>query len=819
MIIVCSVIRFFQLVFVFCAHRFISVGHAQVQAYPHGGIDEETTAQEMHARNRTKSTSHDGSGTMMRQWVCSKRSDISNNVRRKLRGTAFDKMASGSQKLVRSSMLGFDSSHVPESHTGALFPQAPDEMGTTSEANGVEQSNDYSRLLRLSSKTPLQNNVLPRVPRSAAAVAKKKIREIGRREANKSENYDIIKNSNSSVAGPSDGPNRLASTSKKFRKQRSLMRTGRRTFSSSDRRLVHGFGQDNEPDTRHANKKFRLTSNSTLKKFVKRTEEDSADYDFSFGSDTPLSGQQDEQYDAAQQTEGTQTDYEGEEPETGTPYASVSRNDPADSCNEISCGLSPENNGTEHDISVEGYAVEDPSPSEQFPCHANETNSVVNDEMDEWPVDPVSTKESSACLTNNRDMGPAAPQDNSSITSNREDSNQEHGLPFGRDSLESPLSTASTMSPNALKDSRTKESEPGPSTVGGTIEERITESFKETKSMPMARDSEQLPNEKPCCCSCRGSISNESQLHHQSEAARPMMNFAGKQVPQLHIGLTASSSFSTYQRTSTKANPFLDSHDHPLPAKVSAESSVNIPSYTTDCMSSSLQTQLPSPSNPILRLMGKNLMVVNTEESVHPPAPSSDYILRGNYVAPVAFVSPNYQFSNDSAFMNTTPGTANHQIPPSVQAGNFVGPPLHSNSMMQSEYHSQQKSYRNLVPVMRHPTYTMKEVIVIDDSPERRSEPQVSMLHPPAPSPATISVPNSMAPMPFYCLPSPPILPRERAAGSLPGFANVGPMVGVNSSNQGSQTEATNSYMQNPFFVHPQTGYINPHVYYLQNLR
>ncbi|GJN02616.1 hypothetical protein PR202_ga19986 [Eleusine coracana subsp. coracana] len=807
-----------------------------VQAYPHGdeGIDEDTTVGEMHAQNPTESTSYHGSGTM-KQWVCSKRSDISKNVSRKVHDNTFNKMTSGAQKLMRSSTIGFDSSQVPESPTGAFSSQPPEEMDTTSEANGIEQSNDSSRLLRLSSKAPLQNSILRKVPRSAAAIAKRKIREIGRREANKSDNYDKLRNSNSvkssgarssfSIAGPSNGPNKLASTSKKFRKQRSLLRTGRRAFSPSDSRLVHGFGRDNEPDTRHASKKFRLTSNSSLKKFLKHTEEeeDTADNNFSFGSDMPLSGQQYNQYHEAERIEGTQTDYVGEEPEIDTPYASVSRNDPAGSCNEISYGsLSPEKDRTDPDILVEGYGVgvEDPSSSEQLPHHANESNSVVNNEVDEWRVDPASTKESSACLTNNRDMGPGAPQDNSSITSNREDSNQEHGLPFGRGSLDSPVSTASTMSPTALKDSRTKESEPGPSSVR-TVEEGITGNLnQETKSMPMVRDGEQLSNEKPFCCSCRGSISRESQLHQQSEMARPMLNFSGKQVPQLHIGLTASSSFSMYQRTSTKANPLLDAHDQPLAAKVSAESSMNLPSYTTDCTSPSLQTQLPSPSNPILRLMGKNLMVMNNEENVHPPLASSEYILRGNYVPPVGFVSPNYQHLNDSPFMNTAPTTVNHQFPQaSVQAGNYVGPPFHSSSMMQSDHHSQQKSYRNLVPVMHHPTYTMKEVIVIDDSPEHRSEPQVSMLQPAAPSQATISVPNNMSPRPFYCLPSPSILQRERAAGSLPVFANVGSMVGVNSSSQGSQTEAANPYMSNPFFVHPQTGYIDPSVYYSQNLR
>ncbi|PAN38639.1 hypothetical protein PAHAL_7G186300 [Panicum hallii] len=799
---------------------------SQVPAYPHDDINEETSEEERHVRNPSESTSNCGSGTM-RQWACSKRSDIAKNYTRKFS----DKVTSGAQKSDRSSMLGFNDSQNTESPAGVFSSESPEDMATTSEAIGVEQSN--ARLLRSIptwiSKTPLQSGIMPKVPRSAAALAKRKIKEIGRREANKLDNYDIVRNPipakrsearclSFSTAGPSNGPKRLVSTSKKIRKQRSLLRTGKRAFSPS---TVHGFGQDHEPDTRHVNKKFRVSNNEGPKKFVKHTEEDTADNDFSFGSDMPELGQQDDQYDVTQETEGTQMYYEREEPETDLPYDSVSRSNPAD-CQISDGSLSPENNREAGDVFVEGYnvAVEDPSSSEQLAHHGHEFNSAINNEAEEWQIDPTSTKESSACFTNNRDMGPGAPQDNSSITSNREYSNQEHGLPLGRDLLDSPISTASTMSASAaLKDSRINESEPGLST-SRTVEERTTGSLnQETKSIPLAREGEQLPNEKPCCCSCRENISRES---HQSAVVRPpMLNFAGKQVPQLHIGLRASSSFSTYQRTTTKPNPCLDTHDHPLAAKVSAKSAMNLPSYTTDCMGSSLQNQLPSPSNPILRLMGKNLMVMNNEESVHPQPPSSDYVLRGNYVAPVGFVPPNYQHLSNSAFINTPPTTASHQFPlPSVQAGSFVGPPLHGGSVMQSDNHAQQKAYRNIVPVIHHPTYMMKEVIVIDDSPERRSEPQVSMLLPPAPSPKTMSVPNTMPPRPFYCLPSQsPILPRERAVGSMPVYANVGPMVGVGSSGQGSQTEVANPYMQNPFFVQSPTGYMNPPVYYPQNLR
>ncbi|KAF8715045.1 hypothetical protein HU200_027592 [Digitaria exilis] len=800
--------------------------NSQVPEYSHDDINEETSDEEQHAQNPSDSTSN-GSGTM-RQWVCSKRSDIGKNFSRKFS----DKVTSRAQKSDRSSMIGFNDSQIPESPGGVFSSESPEDMATTSEAIGVDKSN--GRFLRSiptwSSKTPLQSGVVRKVPRSAAAVAKRKIKEIGRREANKLDNYDIVRNSTSAkryearslsfTAGPSNGPNRLVPTSKKIRKHRSVLRTSKCALSPSVNRLVHGFDQDHEPDTRHVNKKFRVSDNEGPKKFVNHTEEDTADTDFSFGSDMPDSRQQDGQYDIPQETEGTEMEYEGEEPGTDVPFDSVSRSYPAD-CQISDGSLSPENNTAADDVLVEGYsvAVEDPSSSEQLARHGHESSSAVNNETEEWQIDPASTKESSDCLTNNRDMGPGAPQDNSSITSNREDSSQEHGLPLGRDSLDSPISTASTFfPPDAKKDPRINQSAPGPSTAEA-VEELATGSLnQETKSIPTAREGEQLPSEKPFCCSCRESISREP---HQSAVARPpMLNFTGKQIPQLNIGLRASSSFSTYQRTSTKPNPCLDSNDHPLVPKVSAESSMNLQSFTTDCMSPPLQTQLPSPSNPILRLMGKNLMVMNNEESTHSQPPSSDYILRGNYAAPVGFMPPNYQHLSNSAFINTPPASVTHQIPlPTVQASSFVGPPLHGGSVMQSDHHAQQKTYRNIMPVMHHPSYMMKEVIVIDDSPERRSEPQVSMLLPPAPSPI-MSVPNTMPPRPFYCLPpQSPILPRNRAVGSMPVYTNVGSMVGVGSSSQGNHTEVANPYMQNPFYVQSPTGYINPPVYYSQNLR
>ncbi|KAL6845814.1 hypothetical protein ACP4OV_024389 [Aristida adscensionis] len=813
---------------------------SEVQAQLDGDVNEYASEEEIHTRNSTESTSYGGSRTI-RQWVCSKRSDLTKDSSKNLADKTLGKnMASGAQKSVRRTMGGFDDSELPENPTELLSSQSPEEMAAMSEADGIDKSKGSSRLLRsvprCSLKAPQPSSIIPRVPRSAAAIAKRKIQEIGRKEAYKSDNYDILRNSTSvkrsgarslplSVAGQSDDPNKVASISKKIRKNRTLLRTGRRTFSPSSSSLGHGFDQDHEPDTRHVNKKLRLTNNDCLKKVLTHTEEDTADNDFSFGSGMPASEQQDDQYEMAQQTEGTQTDSEGEEPETYLPYASASGSNPADCCNETSyASLSPENNRTNDDVLVQGHSVgmKDPCSSEQLEHQPPESNTVVSNEGEEWRTDLSSTKESSACLTNNRDMGPGAHQDNSSITSNRENSNQDHGLAFGQDSLDSPISTTSTMSPPAaLKDLRIKESEQGPSTLSiRTVEEQVAgSSSQETKSMPVASEGERFPTEKPLCSSCHGSITREHQSHHQNVLARPMPSFNGKQVPQLHIGLTASSSFSTYQRTNPKASHSLDSHDHPFAAKVTAEPAMNVPSYMTDCMSSSLQTQLPSPSNPVLRLMGKNLMVMNNEESVHRPAPNSDCLLRRDYAAPAGFVPANYQRNSDSAFISTT-STSAHQIPlSSVQAGNFLGPPLHSGPVVQPDYHSRQQPYRNLLPVMHNPNYMMKEVIMISDSPERMSEPQVSMLLPTAPSPTTISRPNNIPPQPFYSLPlQSPTVPRERAIGSLPIFSNVGRVASVTSSSQGNQREVASPYMQNPFFVQPPTGYMNPPVYYPQNL-
>ncbi|CAM0904230.1 unnamed protein product [Alopecurus aequalis] len=813
-----------------------------------GDIHDDTSEEEpaMHTRKPTESINCGGS-EIIRRWMCSKskRSDITKSFSTKLNNRASDSMKPGTKKLAKSCMLGFGHPQIAESYTEAFSSQSTEEIATTSEVSDEEHGNQKilhpcnSRLLGSIPKWSSENPppIFPKVPRSAATLAKRKIKEIGRREASKSDKYDTVSRTSTmaksteaclsvSITGLSNEPKRTVSTSKVLRKHRSLLRTRKREFSPSLSGLVHGFGQEHELAHRHVNKKFSVTNNGTSKKVAKHTQEDTADNDVSCGTDVPALGQGDHQCDVEQHTASTHMDYEGEENATQVQYTSVCRNTHEDCCSAISSGsLSPENSKAANDILAKGkLSMEDPCSTEKSIHHNHALNIVANNEMEEWNIDQTSTKEPSACFTNNRDMGLATPQDNSSITSNREDSNQDHGLlAFDRGSSDSPISIASNMSSLiALKDSRIEESRLGPSAINvRTVEESMSgSSNQEKKSMPPARESEQLPNERLYCCSCRESISRQPHLDHESSTARSG-TFTKKQVPPLHMGLRTSSSFSTYQRTDTNANPCLDAHEQSLTGKVSTESTMSFLSYTADCIRPSVQTQLPSPPSPMLRLMGKNLMVMNSQESGNFQAPGSDYMLRGGYMAPVSFVPPNYQHS-DSAFIGRTPSTTSQQIPlPSVQAGSFVGPPMHGGFMVQPNHHSLQKPYTNLAPVMHHPPYMMKEVIMIyDDSPECRSEPQVGMLLPTGNYPTAVPVPNTSAPRPFYCHPSPvQILPRESFAGSMPVFSNISPMTGFSTFSQRNQVRYSQPLHAIPSRVQTPEGYLNPPVYYSQDFR
>ncbi|KAG8064861.1 hypothetical protein GUJ93_ZPchr0004g40274 [Zizania palustris] len=290
--------------------------NTQVRACTDGDMHEHTTEEEeeeptMHVQKPTESTSYCASETI-RQWVGSKRSGLAKNCSRKLTDEA-----------------------SKESPTEAFSLQSPEEMATTSEANDDDKRSGSSRLLRSiptwSSKTTPFSNVIPKVPRSSLGQG--------------------------SVAGVSNGSNRVSST-KKFRKNRSQLRTGRREFSPSRSGLVHCFGQDHGPDHRHISKKFRVSNKETSKKVEKHTQEDTANNDFSYGSDLPALGQEEDQYDVAQQAASAQMNYESEEPETEMQYASASRSNPADCSNDMSTdSLSPENDETTDKVLAEGSSV------------------------------------------------------------------------------------------------------------------------------------------------------------------------------------------------------------------------------------------------------------------------------------------------------------------------------------------------------------------------------------------------------------------------------------------------------------------------------
>ncbi|XP_072977155.1 uncharacterized protein [Typha angustifolia] len=458
-------------------------------------------------------------------------------------------------------------------------------------------------------------------------------------------------------------------------------------------------------------------------------------------------------------------------------------------------------------------------------------------------ADPSSlVQESGACLNSHGDLSIETPQESSSITSNREGSNGDHSLDTERETPESPVSTTSTMSLLFPKDIGLKESDldllarasaaqdqlvlPVPSTKSVTRSQGIIESMnQEAKAILPAKEHEQVSSDKPYCCSCRESLSRESQFLRQSAISGTLLASKGKQVSRLSISSrTSSSSFTSYQNPRKKliANCSLELPIQSISSKASSESAINFPACINAGSSSpSSHTQIPSPSNPVLRLMGKNLLVVNKDDIVPPQTPNSEYSNNGNYVSPLGVVhstsvlrQDNFQYHHlsGSAVISPYPSMGNHHIP-------LPRAPFQNALMLQADQHYLQKSYKEPIPPSRVP-YMMKEVIVIDDSPENVTEPKVSLVIPTGASHATTSVSNPMPPRSFSCFPSQGhFFPRDLSEGSRPVLPMLYPRVSSSLMKRESTSECPGPFVPSPFMFQSPTGRMSPSMYYSQTLR
>ncbi|KAA8523484.1 hypothetical protein F0562_009907 [Nyssa sinensis] len=261
------------------------------------------------------------------------------------------------------------------------------------------------------------------------------------------------------------------------------------------------------------------------------------------------------------------------------------------------------------------------------------------------------------------DMGSEDLQGYSSLTSSRVQSSEDHHDLVDRDSSDSPISAISTISNSAMVRTDSKSSENlfvGPhvaqdeirSDFSGANHDRVVEnSGKVSDAASIGKERinldelkvnvifpEKVPlsfkNDQPCCCSRKEGTSHgvtfnyqDSQLLRRRTISSIPLSSVGKQMscdPNKRLGLNSRPEMFTLSNFPSSGSemmvlPITKSPTGSISKQVSADSTQKFP-IRGDCDSAS-----PSASNPVLRLMGKNLMVVNKDEDMSPQLSDAQY--------------------------------------------------------------------------------------------------------------------------------------------------------------------------------------------------
>ncbi|WOL19457.1 hypothetical protein Cni_G28255 [Canna indica] len=364
----------------------------------------------------------------------------------------------------------------------------------------------------------------------------------------------------------------------------------------------------------------------------------------------------------------------------------------------------------------------------------------------ECTVDTMPIHESSVCLTTTQALQPEVPQKGSSIASLRSTADDAINLASDDEPCISPALTASippTISFPSPKNSKYTESDAEPFTAisvqdksGSEITEDNVEAVERNADVRNEELEVKLPSNildlsvdgKPFCCSCRESLSRETQLFRPNNAYGPTK---GRQVSNSFSGLRISSSFSAYQNHNT--NAMISSDLQPAAQSTSMkglpDSAVKVTTFSALGSATPSQSQNQSISNPILRLMGKNLMVVNNEEFGQSSTVSLDYPPHGNLLTPLGFSSTNnhlkhgnfqyhHQILGGSPVFNQAAATGELRISarmPSTPMVGFSMTSLRTSFAPRPDQHTQQVNAFTRPNISSAP-YLMNEVILIDDS-------------------------------------------------------------------------------------------------------
>ncbi|KAJ0986973.1 hypothetical protein J5N97_005329 [Dioscorea zingiberensis] len=464
-----------------------------------------------------------------------------------------------------------------------------------------------------------------------------------------------------------------------------------------------------------------------------------------------------------------------------------------------------------------------------------------SDQSNNCQVDATSIQGSSACLCSHEDMGHEIPQENSSITSNRVMSSDTDDLAIDREPSGSPVSTASTISPSSPIGSKVNDfvveplaspvrnklslqqsntlTMPPISTIEGDEGTKVERRNHEVGVVASAKELAQLSDGQPCCCSRRENLPREPQFsRHSNLHIRPI-------IPSFGPCLTSD-------------RPVVDSPTGSLSTMASSDSAARFMNFND--YNSRSPTQ--SAYKPVLRLMGKNLTVASKEEPVLLPSPVSDNASTPKCLSPLGYASStgimypeSFSYHNPYhhhqqqqhfigspvVFSQAAPVVA-HQIPLhsyGMQIGGFARAPALYYSTAKLDQQTAQKHFSTKTDTSQDPN-RMREVIVIDDSPDHEPVPRSSSLL----NPASTSAPDIPALRPFSqrsfpCfLPShSQFIPKELYGSFRPSFGVSSPRMSAIALPRGSALPGSGPLLPRPFQF--QTPAMRPPMFYPETMR
>lgn len=540
---------------------------------------------------------------------------------------------------------------------------------------------------------------------------------------------------------PSAEPQNTPSLSRKFRKQRSTLKFGKRgrqvprscqVFYESTGVLAR--------ETIHENKRLKLTQNDELHE--------------EFAPEVEQIRESTEVRDGTSPTEDTELDVEATASEDCLKeYVDTPNDEPINLDNASWL--------------QEEYAVAGPSDcdDDNNDVHEDDDENEGHDDDnvgDGVDADDDGCGDDAVAIETSDETSHDTPQDDSSITSNGEDEmNLERSLANFREQSGSP-STASTMSLSTLNEPFSKQ-------PGSYAQPLCPDLMVQVGERPKGEEI----MDKPCVCSCRESLPKECKK-------APTVT-KDRQLPPLYIGPRETGPFNAY-RSFPRPDPMVSS-------------GFESPSQSFSTLS---QSPVPPSPNPVLRLMGKNLLVVNHEEiAVQPSTPSSH--------SPSGFGPPNCGVNQNFSYQNFS---------------SVVSQPQPTTNLYQPFLVSDRQR-----PVSPSP-YVPNEVIVIDDPPkiDNMAVPVpvsmqlqgVSMVGPGNPAPQNISILGAsvMQSSPFFCF------PQHNQAGPTGPFLYPRIGTGYITRQVGpSGSHELGTFVPGSFAFRPPSSHVGNPLYYSHTMR